>query len=98
MIRASTLMIILMTASLASCVHYDDVVPGVDGLNVVTVQPDIGDVSFDEEELRENALSQATDYCEDVYKGPSKVISTEKQPLDTPEQEDFKIIVKFRCL
>lgn len=89
---------ILTLVPLSSCVHYDDVVPGANGLNVVTVQPDIGDESPDTEELTEHAISQANDYCQDVHKGPSKIISTEKQPLGTAEGEEFKVIVKFRCL
>ncbi len=96
--RASILITFLIVAPLSSCVHYDDVVPGSDGLHVVTVQPDIGEESPDEEELTEDATSQANDYCQDVYKGPSKIISTKKQPLGTSEDDDFKMIIKFRCL
>jgi hypothetical protein len=96
--RLSILITTLITATLSSCVHYDDVVPGTNGLNVVTVQPDIGDESADEDELTEQATSQASDYCQDVYRGPSKIISTEKQPLGTPEGDDFKVVLKFRCL
>jgi hypothetical protein len=96
--RASILIATLFAGTISSCVHYDDVVPGSDGLNVVTVQPDIGDESADEDELTEQASSQASDYCQDVYRGPSKIISAEKQPLENSDGDDFKVIIKFRCL
>ena len=96
--RGSILIPFLTFIPLSSCVHYDDVVPGSDGLNIVTVQPDVGDDSPDDEELTDHANSQASDYCKDVHKRQSKIVSTEKQPLGSSLDDAFKVIVKFRCL
>ena len=70
-----------LAATLTTCAHYSDVVPGKDGINQVAAAPDEDDEDPDEDELSRDAMNQATDYCEELFKQKPKILSAKKVPI-----------------
>lgn len=90
----------LMTAQLSltyGCAHYSDVIAGRDGVHEVIATPDEGDEDPDEDEISRDAINQATDYCEELFKLKPQILSAKKMPLPDIERPVYQIVVKFKC-
>lgn len=79
------------------CAHYSDVQPGKDGVHQITAVPTDDDDDPDEEELSRDAMSQATDYCEQLFKRKPQILSAKKSPIPDTERSIYQIVVRFKC-
>ena len=79
------------------CAHYSDVIAGRDGVHEVTASPDEDDEDPDEDELSRDAVTQATDYCEEIFKLKPQILSAKKMPVQDAERSVYQIVLKFKC-
>jgi hypothetical protein len=95
--KITLLLFLLQLLIMHGCAHYSDVIAGRDGVHEVTASPDEDDEDPDEDELSRDAVTQATDYCEEVFKLKPQILSAKKMPLQDAERSVYQIVVKFKC-
>jgi len=59
--------------------------------------PDEDDEDPDEDELARDALAQATDYCDELFKLKPHILSGKKVLVKEGERSIYHVILKFKC-
>lgn len=81
----------------SACAHYTDVIAGNNGIHEVTATPDLDDDDPDDDELSRDALSQASDFCEEKFKLKPSILSAKKLPMLDTDRSVYKVVVRFKC-